>query len=155
MQQSPPRRELGSSSPYASPETVVRRLIDEGFSRGRLEIVDELVSSDVVEHQDFGPHHPTGPDGVKAVIASLHRAFPDYRLTIEALCVDDTVVWTRNVASGTSDGPLLGYAPTGRSMKVTVFDVLRVVGGKVVEHWGVPDRLGVLRQIGALPTPRP
>ena len=52
-------------------EAVVRRLIDGGFSQGRLEVCDELVAADIVEHQEFGPNHAPGPEGVKAVIASL------------------------------------------------------------------------------------
>ena len=135
------------------PEAIVRRLIEEGFSLGRLEVVDELVADDLAEHQDYGPNHAAGPEGVKAVIASLHRAFSDFRLTIEDVCVAGNLVWTRNVATGTNDGPFLGYAPTGSAMRITVFDVLRVVAGKVVEHWGVPDRLGALVQIGAVRLP--
>jgi predicted ester cyclase len=142
-----------STSGIPSPEAVVRRLIDEGFSLGRLEVADELVAAGCLEHQNFGPNHPPGPDGVRAVIASLHRAFSDYRLSIEALCAQGDLVWTRNVATGTNDGSFFGYAPTGRPMRVTVFDVMRVAGGKIVEHWGVPDRLGVLVQLGVLPTP--
>ena len=49
----------------------------------------------------------------------------------------------------------MGHAPTGRPIRIDVFDVLRVVDGKIVEHWGVPDRLAVLLQIGALQPPSP
>jgi len=134
----------------ASPEAVARRLIDEGFTQGRLEVADELIADELAEHQNYGPHHAAGAAGVKAVIASLHRAFSDFSLTIEALQVAGDTVWTRNVATGTHDGPFLGHAATGRAMRITVFDVLRVVDGKVVEHWGVPDRLSALVQIGAI-----
>jgi steroid delta-isomerase-like uncharacterized protein len=132
------------------PEHVVRRLIGEGFSEGRLEVCDELVADEIVEHQDFGPDHAAGAEGVKAVISSLRRAFPDFRLTIEDLVVAGDTVWTRNVATGTHDGPFAGNPPSGRPIRVQVFDVLRVVDGRIVEHWGVPDRLGVLFQIGAM-----
>lgn len=135
------------------PEQVVRRLIDEGFSEGRLEICDEIVVDQIAEHQDFGPVHPDGPEGVKAVIRSLRRGFSDFRLTIEDLVVAGDTVWTRNVATGTHDGTFAGTPPTGRPIRVDVFDVLRVVDGRVVEHWGVPDRLGVLFQIGAMQPP--
>jgi len=131
----------------------VRRLIDEGFSLGRLEVVDELIADELAEHQDYGPDHAAGPEGVKAVITSLHRAFSDFRLTIEAVSVAGDLVWTRNVATGTNDGPFMGYPPSGRSIQICVFDVLRVEGGQIVEHWGVPDRLGALVQIGALHFP--
>jgi predicted ester cyclase len=131
-------------------ERVVRRLIDEGFSQGRLEVADELIADDMIEHQNFGPGHASGAEGVKAVIVSLRRAFSDFALTIEDLVVDGSIVWTRNVGTGINDGSYMGNPPTHRPMRVDVFDVLRVVDGKVVEHWGVPDRLGALRQMGLL-----
>ena len=133
-----------------TPEGVVRRLIDQGFSQGRLEVCDEIISNDIVEHQDYGPNHAAGPAGVRAVITSLRRAFTDFNLTIEDLVVAGDTVWIRNVATGTNDGPYMGQPPTGRRFRVHVFDVLRVVDGRVVEHWGVPDRLGVLVQLGSL-----
>jgi predicted ester cyclase len=132
-----------------TPEAIVRHLIDEGFSGGRLDVADEVIADDFAEHQDFGPDHAPGPEGVKAVIASLRRAFPDFRLEIQDLTVDGDTVWTRNIATGTHEGPFMGTPPTGRPIRADVFDVLRVADGRVVEHWGVPDRLGVLMMIGA------
>ncbi len=137
------------------PETVLRRLIDEGFSGGNLDVADELVADDVVEHQSFGPDHPTGSEGVKSVMASLRRAFSDFRLEIVDLVVDGELVWSRNVGSGTNDGPFMGHPPTGRAMQIEVFDVVRVRDGKIVEHWGVPDRLGALFQLGLARPPAP
>ena len=134
-----------------TPELVVRRLIDEGFSQGRLDVCDELIADEIVEHQDYGPGHLPGAAGVKAVVTSLRRAFSDFKLEIEDMVVAGDTVWTRNVATGTNDGRYMGYPPTGRSFRIHVFDVLRVVGGRVVEHWGVPDRLGVLAQLAHWP----
>ncbi len=131
-----------------SPDTVLRRLIDEGFSGGRLEVADELIAPDVIEHQDYGPGHAPGAEGVKAVMASLRRAFSDFRLDIEDIAVDGDVAWARNVATGTNDGSFMGHPPTGKPMRIDVIDVVRVRDGRIVEHWGVPDRLGVLRQLG-------
>jgi predicted ester cyclase len=135
-------------------ERVFRRLIEEGFNQGRLEVVDELVAEDLVEHQDFGPGHAPGTEGAKAVIASLRRAFPDFRLEIEDAAVSGDVLWFRLRAQGTNDGPYMGHPPTGRAMSVDVFDAVRVSDGKIVEHWGVPDRLGALLKLGLLQPPR-
>lgn len=137
----------------SDPETVIRRLIEEGFTGGRLEIADELVADHVVEHQDFGPGHADGPEGVKAVIRSLRCAFSDFELRIEDVVVDGDTVWVRNLATGTNDGRFLGFEPTGRRIRVSVFDMARVVDGRIVEHWGVPDRLGVLFQLGLFAPP--
>lgn len=134
-------------------ETVVRRLIEEGFNQGNLDVVDELIAPDMVEHQDFGPDHASGPQGVKAVIASLRRAFPDFHLAIDDVAVRDDLVWLRMTGTGTNDGPYMGHEPTGRPMRTPVFDVLRVDGARIVEHWGVPDRLGALFQLGLAAPP--
>ena len=131
----------------------MRRLIEEGFSQGRLEVADELIADGLVEHQDFGPNHAPGAEGVKAVISSLHRAFPDFRLRVVDLVVAGDVVWIRNLGTGTNSGSYFGHPPTGRPMTVDVFDVLRVVDGRVTEHWGVPDRLGALLQLGLVQPP--
>ena len=139
----------------ADPETVLRRLIDEGFSQGNLDVCDQLVAEHVEEHQNFGPNHADGPEGVKAVIRSLRAAYSDFRLEVADLVVDGDMVWARNVGSGTNDGPFMGHPPTGRSMRIEVFDVVRVRDGKIVEHWGVPDRLGALFQLGLARPPAP
>ena len=131
------------------PEVVVRRLLDEGFSRGRLRVVDELVAADMREHQPREPGHPPGPAGVMAVIGSLRLAFPDFQLSVQDLAVAGEIVWTRNLATGTHDGPFRNRPPTGRRIAITVFDVMRVENGRIVEHWGLPDHVTLMRQIDA------
>lgn len=134
-------------------EMVLRRLIDEGFSEGRLEVCDEIVAPTMVEHQPFGPDHPDGPDGVKAVITSLRTPFADFRLTVEDVAVAGDVVWSRNVATGRHEDLFMGHPATGRSFRIDVVDIMRVQHGQIVEHWGVPDRLGVLIQLGLIARP--
>ena len=136
------------------PEAVVRLLIEEGFNRGDLDLVDGIVSPELVEHQNFGPNHAAGADGVKAVIASLRRAFSDFHLQIDDLAVQGDTVWLRMTGTGTNDGSFMGNDPTGRPMRTDVFDALRVEDGLIVEHWGVPDRLGTLFQLGLAQPPR-
>jgi predicted ester cyclase len=136
-------------------EAVVRRLIEEGFNEGKLEVAEQVTSPEAVEHQSFGPNHPSGAAGVKAVITSLRKAFSDFHLEIQDLTVDGEKVWLRMVGSGTNDGSFMGNPPTGRRMRTDVFDVCRVAGGRIVEHWGVPDRLSVLFQLGLAQPPAP
>ena len=137
----------------SAPESVARRLIEEAFNKGNLEVVDELTSPALSEHQNFGPDHAPGAAGVRAVVESLRRAFSDFRLTIEDLTTAGDAVWLRMVATGTNDGSFMGNAPTGRPIRIDVFDVIRVQDGRMVEHWGVPDRLGAILQLGLLKKP--
>jgi predicted ester cyclase len=138
-----------------TPESVVRRLIEEGFNDGNLAVADELIAPDLVEHQKFGPDHAPGAEGVKAVITSLRRAFPDFHLAIDDLVTAGDTVWVRMTGTGTNDGSFMGHPPTGRRMRTDVFDALRVDGERIVEHWGVPDRLGTLFQLGLARPPAP
>lgn len=46
-------------------EAVVRRLIDEAFGQGHLEVCDELIADEIVEHQDYGPGQPRAPPASK------------------------------------------------------------------------------------------
>ena len=139
----------------STPDQLFRRLIEEGFNAGDLSVADAVTSPDLVEHQDFGPNHAGGGEGVRAVITSLRRAFSDFHLQIEDMAVSGDTAWARLTATGTHDGPFMGHPPTGRRMRATVFDVIRVVDGRMVEHWGVPDRLNVLYQLEILPRPVP
>jgi steroid delta-isomerase-like uncharacterized protein len=139
----------------SDPERLFRRLIEEGFNGGDLSVADAVTSSEFAEHQNFGPDHAAGAEGVRAVITSLRRAFPDFHLQIEDIAVSGDTVWARMTATGTQAGPFMGHPPTGRTMRADVFDVIRVVDGRMVEHWGVPDRLGVLHQLGIVPRPVP
>ncbi len=69
----------------------------------------------------------------------------------EQIAEGDTVV-TRWTATGTQHGPLPGLPPTGKSAKVMGIWIHRLAGGKIVESWNVWDTLGMLQQLGAIPT---
>ena len=129
---------------------VMHRMFDEGFSIGNDAIVDELCSPDLVEHQ-FGLAG-AGAEAiahVKAAIRDVHAAVPDMRFTIEDSVVDGDRVWVRVRGRGTNTGAFFG-PPSGQPVDITVFDQARVVDGRIVEHWGVPDRFALLAQTGVL-----
>ena len=133
-------------------EQVYRRLIDEVFNQGRLDVADELVAPDCVEHQRGGLGD--GPDGVKRTARMLRSAFPDFSLTIADLAVDGDKVWARQRGGGTNTGSFFGFPPTGKTADIEVFDSVRIENGRIVEHWGVPDQLGMLAALGLIALPR-
>jgi predicted ester cyclase len=126
---------------------IVRRLIEEGFSEGNLDVIEELIGPDCVEHQrGNGP----GVVGAQRVVSTLHSWFADFRLEIEDLVAHEDTVWMRNRATGTNTGRFMGFEPTDKPIDITVFDVVRIKDGLIVEHWGVADQLGVALQLGVL-----
>ena len=126
-------------------EDRFRRLIEEGFGRGDVAVVDELVAADCAEHQrGLKP----GAAGAKETIRTLRSWFADFDLSVDDLVAAGDMVWARNIATGLNTGSVMGMTPTGKPMKITVFDVARFENGRIVEHWGVPDQLGMLLQLG-------
>ena len=129
---------------------IVRRLTEEGFSNGDLNVIDELIAPDCVEHQRG---NSPGAVGAKRVVRTLHSWFADFRLEIQDLVAHEDLVWIRNRATGTNTGRFLGFEPTGKPIDITVFDVVRIEDGRIVEHWGVADQLGVALQLGLFGPP--
>ncbi|HET8626088.1 MAG TPA: ester cyclase [Thermomicrobiales bacterium] len=131
---------------------IFRRIIEEGFNRGDLAAMDALVAPDMVEHQTgLQP----GLAGLKETIGGLRRDFPDFSLTIEDLVADGDKVWARMRGGGIHRAGFFGQPYTGEPVAIDVIDICRFAGGKMVEHWGVPDRFNLLEQLGLLPGPQP
>jgi predicted ester cyclase len=125
-----------------------RMLIDRGFGAAEMNAVDATCAVDCVEHQDGF----TDLDSVKGGIGFLHLLAPDFQISIEDVVASGDRVWARLRARGTHTGPVFG-GPTGRTFDINVIDICRFSEGMIVEHWGVPDRLAQMQQLGVLPVP--
>jgi predicted ester cyclase len=132
-------------------QATFRQVIEEAFNKGNYQMLPACFNPDFIEHQ-FGLH-PT-IEGMQADIQYLRSAFPDLNLTIEDMVVESDKVWARMTARGTNRGGFMG-PPNGKSFQIAVFDVCRFADGKIVEHWGSPDRFAMLAQLGLLPRPSP
>ncbi len=132
-------------------KNALRQVIEEAFNKGNYAVLHEIFNPDFVEHQ-FGLH-PT-IEGMQGDIQFLRTAFPDFTLTIEEMLAQGDQVWVRMTARGTNLGGFMG-PPNGKSIRITVIDICRFEDGKIVEHWGVPDRFALLAQLGLLPQAQP
>ncbi len=79
----------------AANKALARRIVEEAFTAGRLEVVDELVARDYVGHDPSLPEDARGPEGVKELIAGYRVAFPDIRVTVEDQIAEGDMVVTR------------------------------------------------------------
>src|ERR1700675_2083339 len=131
-------------------ESIYRRIIEEGFNQGKLEIADELVAPGAVEHQRGSAD---GPEGLKRTIKVLRSAFPDFTITITEVGAVGDKVLAMQKGGGTNLGSFAGRPPTGIKAFIDVIDVCRFENGKMVEHWGVPDQLGMMMALGHVTPP--
>jgi steroid delta-isomerase-like uncharacterized protein len=128
------------------------RMVEEVVNGGRMDVVPELFSPAYVDHTS-PPGAPEGLDGVKAVFGMFRTAFPDVHFTIEHLLAEGDVVATHVTGRGTNDGPFMGNPPSGKPATWRSTGFFRVEDGKIIEHWGIPDLLGLMMQIGLIPPP--
>ncbi|MEZ4769521.1 MAG: ester cyclase [Caldilineales bacterium] len=128
-------------------QAAFRQVICEAYNKGNYTILHDHFNPDFVEHQ-FGIHATI--EGMQRDIQYLRTAFPDFNLTIEDMATADDKVWARMTARGTNRGGFMG-PPNGRPFEIAVFDTCRFQDGKIIEHWGSPDRFALLAQLGLLP----
>ncbi|MDN4988474.1 ester cyclase [Bradyrhizobium sp. WYCCWR 13022] len=123
-----------------------KAIIERGFSRGDLSVADDVCAETLIEHQYLTKIDLPGPQILKGQITSARQSIKELKLTIEASVETSDTVWARCKATG--------FDPrSGKPVTLDVIDICRFAHGKLVEHWGVPDRFALLHQTGALPPP--
>jgi steroid delta-isomerase-like uncharacterized protein len=128
---------------------VVRRNTEQVQGKGNWELFDELFADNFVDHT---PQPGMTPDkaGVRQLYQALRTAFPDFHADIQWQIAADNLVTTYKIYHGTQTGPILGVAPTGRTVEFETVDVMKVVDGKITDHWGVGNLLKMMVQLGAV-----
>ena len=137
-------------------KALARRNVQEIWNQGNLSVIDELVAPNATFHDPSVPGGKfTGPEGFRQFVQIYRGAFPDVRLTIEDLIAEGDKVVSRWTATGTHKGELMGIAPTGKRVTVTGCNIDQYLTGKVVEGWASYDMLGMLQQLGVVPSLAP
>jgi steroid delta-isomerase-like uncharacterized protein len=130
---------------------AARRLTDEAFNHGRLEVFDEICAPDIVSHDPAEPGDVRGIEAHKERVRQYRAAISDIAVVFDdVIAVGDKVV-TRWTSRGTNDGELLGMPPTGRTVEITGISIDRFAAdGKLVETWDQWDNAGFAAQLGLL-----
>jgi predicted ester cyclase len=129
---------------------VARRLFEEAFNRGNLDVLGELVDPRLVYHSPDGDIR--GLEGARQLVVGMRAAFPDFHVTAEDVLAEEDKVVIRFTDSGTYQGDEFGDgATTGKWVTWTGVDIFRIADGKIIEGWGTGDMLGLMRQLGVLP----
>jgi predicted ester cyclase len=132
-------------------KAIVRRY-REIHNSNNLAGLDQIVDANIVSHSGV-PGMPPGLEGGKMVHNMFLSAFPDSQVTTDDLIADGDEVVERFTFRGTNKGSFMGAPPTGKQVTATGMSVFRIANGKIVEHWGENDSLGVMQQLGLVPMP--
>jgi steroid delta-isomerase-like uncharacterized protein len=133
---------------------AARRVVEEAFNQGRLEVFDEVCSPDIVSHDPAESEDLRGIDAHKERVRAYRTAMSDLELVVEDVIAAGDKVATRWRARGTNDGELLGMPPTGKHTDITGMSIDRFNSdGRIVETWDQWDNAGFMVQLGLAPEP--
>jgi steroid delta-isomerase-like uncharacterized protein len=128
---------------------VITRLFEDILNGRRLEMLDDIVALDYIDHYPIAGR-PPGPARVRQQMSRLFVSFPDVNYSLEDLVAEGDLVAVRYVLKGTHAGEVMGVAPTGKAVVVRGMDFFRLSGGLIAEYWECLDKLSLLRQLGAV-----
>jgi len=132
-------------------KALVRQYLEEVWNRHNIDFADGVLSPAYRRYLSPGTP-PIDAEAQKKRLAGFVEAFPDIQLTIEDLVAEDDRVALRLTFHGTHTGVFQGIPATGKAIRVAGLGILRIEEGKFVEHWGGPDMLSWLKQVGAVVT---
>jgi predicted ester cyclase len=134
---------------------IVRRMFDQTNAQD-LTAAFSALSPEFVDHalDLLGPGMPHGIEGTRQFFTMVFSAFPDVRVTTEDMIAEGDRVVTRDSGLGTHTGAYMGIPPTGKQVRFSFINIYRLQDGKIVEHWTEADNLGLMQQLGVVPSPR-
>jgi steroid delta-isomerase-like uncharacterized protein len=132
-------------------KAVIRKFLDEVINQNRMDRATDLVEEDFVELDPL-PGQRQGREGLKAVLAMMRTAFPDIHWVVEEMVAEGDKVVTRFTWTGTHRGEFLGVPPTGRSVSVKGVVIDQLASGKMSNSRMLMDSLGMLQQLGVVPS---
>lgn len=135
-------------------KAIAHRMYDEVMNGGNLDLIDEIVHDDFVEHEEM-PGMPTDKEAPREFVRAMRAGFSDFQATIEDIVQEGDTIVVRARMRGTHDGEFMGIAATGKKMDVAAMDMVRFQDGKAIEHWGVTDTLAMMQQLGQVPEEAP
>ena len=93
------------------------------------------------------PGFPQGIEGVRLFFTAFREGMPDVHVRIDEIVAEGDRAAIATMIEGTHTGVLMGIEPTGRRISVRGIDMVRVADGRIVEHRGLTDTVGLLRQL--------
>ena len=134
-------------------KATARRLVEEGFNKKNLKLLDEIFAYDAVSHDPQQPNLARGPEGARQSMQVYGTAFPDAKLTIEREIAEGDFVVQYLRTFGTHTGPLANIPATGKKTDVAGVIISKLRDGKIVETWSLWDQFSLMQQLGVIPTP--
>ncbi|SHH76942.1 conserved hypothetical protein, steroid delta-isomerase-related [Chryseolinea serpens] len=129
---------------------IVQTYFDEVWNKGNVDALDELLSTEYINHTPSTPNPPKGAVGLKPIVRAIRKGFPDLHYEIKEIIATNDRVVARVVMTGTQSDTLFGIPPTGKRIEVNQINIEKIENGRIVEHWRVTDELAMMQQLGVV-----
>ena len=137
-------------------KAIVRRILQEFWMDGNVQVLDELLADDCVNHEQSNPElkgKAACKEWANGVLSANRQGFRDLEIEAEDFIAEGDKVVKRWVFRGTHSGEYAGIPPTGKTVTMRGITLYRLTGGKVKEMYWNYDVFGLLQQLGAIPAP--
>jgi predicted ester cyclase len=134
-------------------KSIVCYIMADLFNQGDLSLADKFIAPEFLDHSAPSGMNNRGPGPLSQIVMTLRMAFPDLHYILEEIVAEGEMVAARVTMSGTHLRPFLDLSPTGRSVRMCEMHFFRIKDGKAIEHWEIRDDLGLMQQLGVIPTP--
>ncbi|CAO5166603.1 putative ester cyclase [Frankia sp. AiPs1] len=134
----------------AAQKDIARRIYEEVVNHGRVDLLETFIADDGDDTTRARSGWSSGRDGFVEHVQWLRTAVPDVRTTVTDLLAEGNRVVVYWRIEGTQRGELFGVAPTGRRIDATSISLFTFRNGQVINYSVQPDRLTILRQLGAV-----
>ena len=128
---------------------LIRRFYTQVVGGGDYSSLDSFVATDYVDHN--AAEGGRGPEVVRTHLDAIRRTLPDFTVQVEDIFAEGDYVITCVAGRGTHLGEWMGIKPTGREVRLKEINIDRVERGRIAEHWGEADTIGMLVQMGVDP----
>lgn len=132
-----------------SSKQFVRRYVDEVYTKGNTDNIDEFLSPDYVNHTEM--QEIEGLEAVREFVATMHTAMPDMTEVIHDQVSQGDYEVHRWTISGTHEGEWMGIPPSNNPVSLSGLTLARFEDGKIAEEWSYTNTLALMMQIGAIP----
>jgi steroid delta-isomerase-like uncharacterized protein len=134
-------------------KALVRRFVEQVWAKADVAAVEQLVHPDITVAYPLLPAPVHGREAFKQVLAQVQAAIPDLQATVDELIAEGDKVVVRWTLAGTQRGAFGPIPATGKRVRWTGIGICRIADGRVIEDRGEEDALGLMQQLGLVPTP--
>ena len=131
-------------------KAILNRLAEQ-FNKKDIIGFENCYSPEVVYH-GTGELTNAGRQDFVQFMSAFFAAFPDSNVTVDDLVTESDQVSYRMTIRGTHTGEFMGIPATKKTITVRAIGIARVSGGQIIEEWVNFDEMGMMQQLGVIPS---